>query len=133
MTVLDTSGVVDFLLGVGAAREVEQLLLDEGELASPDVVVFETVAVLRRLTLAGELGEERAAGAVSDLGDLPLRLYPSLLLRERAWELRANLTTADAVFVALAELLNEPLATKDRGLSAAVGVMERVRASVLSL
>lgn len=38
-------------------------------------------------------------------------------LRSRAWELRDNLTAADAPFVALAEQLGEPLATKDQGLA----------------
>jgi predicted nucleic acid-binding protein len=42
-----------------------------------------------------------------------------LPLRDRAWELRENLTAADALFVALAERLGEPLATKDRRLALA--------------
>jgi predicted nucleic acid-binding protein len=75
VTVVDTSAVVDFLLGVGVAAQVEHLM-----------------------------------------GDLPLELFPSLVLRDRAWELRRNLTVADALFVALAERLGEPLATKDRAL-----------------
>ena len=120
MTVLDTSGAVDFLLGVDAAQEVGRLIEAEGELAAPDVLVFEVLAVLRRLSLRGALGEDRAAGAVADLEDLPLALFPSLPLRERVWALRGNLTAADALFVALAEQLSEPLATKDMGLLAAV-------------
>lgn len=117
MTVIDTSGVVDFLLADGVAGEVEELMTREGELAAPDLLVFETLAVLRRATLRGGLAETRAAGAVLDLGDLPIELFPSLPQRERAWELRENLTAADALFVALAEELGEPLATKDLGLA----------------
>ena len=117
MTVIDTSGVVDFLLADGVAGEVEELMTREGELAAPDLLVFETLAVLRRETLRGRLAETRAAGAVLDLGDLPIELFPSLPQRERAWELRENLTAADALFVALAEELGEPLATKDLGLA----------------
>jgi predicted nucleic acid-binding protein len=41
-------------------------------------------------------------------------------MRERAWGLRENFTIADALFVALAERLGEPLATKDLALAAAV-------------
>jgi predicted nucleic acid-binding protein len=117
VTVIDTSAVVDFLLGVGVAADVERLMQDEGELAAPDVLVFETLAVMRREVLRGGLAEQRAAGAVNDLGELPVELFPSLLLRGRAWELRNTLTAADALFVALAEALAEPLATKDRGLA----------------
>lgn len=118
MTVIDTSAVVDFLLGVGVARDVEALISAEDELAAPDLLVFEVLAVLRRETRRGEVAEERAHAAIRDLGDLPIRLFPSLVLRERAWSLRENLTAADGLFVALAEQLGEPLATKDGGLCA---------------
>lgn len=120
MTVVDTSGVVDFLLGLVVAREVEALVSVEGELAAPDLVVFEVLAVLRREAHRGEVSEERAAAAVLDLGDLPIALFPSLPLRQRAWSLRGNLTAADGLFVALAEQLGEPLATKDGALWAEV-------------
>ncbi|MGH2984566.1 MAG: type II toxin-antitoxin system VapC family toxin [Solirubrobacterales bacterium] len=117
MTVLDTSGAVDFLLGAGVAGEVEALMESEGELAAPDLLVFEVLAVLRRQTVRRALSATRATGAVQDLGELPVELLPSLPLRGRAWELRRNLTAADALFVALAEQLGEPLATKDSALA----------------
>ena len=120
MTVIDTSGVVDYLLGVGAAHEVQRLIEVEGELAAPDVLVFEVIAVLRRFYLRGELDEPRAAGAIADLGGLPIALYPSLPLSEPAWGMRANLSVADALFVALAQQLAEALATKDRSLAEAI-------------
>src|SRR5438105_960987 len=60
---------------------------------------------------------EGARGAVRDLGDVALALFPSLALRERAWALRRNFTIADAMFIALAEQLGEPLATKDQALA----------------
>ena len=119
MTVLDTSAAIDFLLGDGVAGEVGALLEREGVLAAPDLLVFEVLAVLRREVGRGELAGARADGAVEDIGDLPVDLFPGLPLRARAWELRQNLTVADAIFAALAERLGEPLVTKDRGLAAA--------------
>jgi predicted nucleic acid-binding protein len=119
VTVLDTSAVIDFLLAEGAVGEVESLLAQEGSAAAPDLLVFEILAVLRRDVGRGAVRPDRAQGAVEDLGDLPVDLFGTLALRERAWELRANLTAADALFVALAERLGEPLATKDRGLASA--------------
>jgi predicted nucleic acid-binding protein len=118
VTVLDTSGVVDLLLGVGAAERVTALLEETGA-AAPDIMAFEVLATLRRLGLRGEVPESRLQGAVDDLGDLRIDLFPTLPLRRRAWELRQNLTSADALFVTLAEQLDEPLATKDAGLAAA--------------
>jgi predicted nucleic acid-binding protein len=119
VTVLDTSVVFDFLLGVGVADQVEALLSEEGELAAPDLLVFETVAVLRREALRGSVSEQRAGEAVEDLADLPVELFPSMALRTRAWALRENLTAADALFLALAEQLDEPLVTKDGALARA--------------
>lgn len=126
MTVIDTSAVVDFLLGTGVAERVQTLMADGGELAAPDVLTFEVLAVLRRETHRGALPEDRAGSAIEDLGDLPIELFASMPLRERAWGLRRNLTAADALFVALAEQLGEPLATKDRALIAAAGKHSRL-------
>jgi predicted nucleic acid-binding protein len=120
VTVLDTSAVVDFLLGVGVAKQVEALMSTENELAAPDLLIFEVLAVLRREAFRGEIADERAIGAVDDLGDLSVELFPCLPLRKRAWALRPNFTAADALFVALAEQLGEPLATKDSALSTEV-------------
>ena len=117
MTVLDTSAAIDYLLGDGAAVQVQALLADAGPAAAPDLLVFEVLAVLRRLVACGELSERRALGALDDLGDLAVELFPALPLRQRAFDLRRDLAAADALFVALAELLGERLATNDRALA----------------
>jgi predicted nucleic acid-binding protein len=119
VTVIDTSAVVDFLVGEEAAEAVGTLFAQERTLAAPDVLVFEVLAVFRRHVRRGSIAPERGMGAVEDLGDLAVEIFPSLALRERAWELRDNFTAADALFVALAERLGEPIATKDRGLASA--------------
>lgn len=103
----------------------------EGELSAPDILVFEVLAVLRRESLRRTLSDTRATGAVEDLADLPIALFPCLALRERAWALRRNFTAADALFIALAEQLNEPLATKDSALAAEVS--KHTTAAVLAL
>lgn len=131
MSVLDTSGAIDYLLADGVADEVRDLLVAQGPAAAPDLLVFEVLAVLRRDVLRGELSAERARGAVDDLGELAIELFPSLPLRRRAFELRDNLTAADALFVALAEVLGEPLITKDSGLAA--GASERAGVDVVLL
>ena len=119
MTVLDSSAVIDLLLGESAFAEVEALLVAEGSADAPDLLVFEVLAALRRLVQRDEITPERAGAAVDDLADVAVDLHSTLTLRRRAWELRDNLTAADALFVALAEELGQPLATKDRSLAAA--------------
>lgn len=114
---LDTSAAIDYLLASGVADQVRALLSEGGPAAAPDLLVFEVLAVLRRDLGRGALSEHRARGAIDDLGDLAVDLFPTLALRGRAFDLRHNFTAADGLFVALAELLEEPLATKDQALA----------------
>lgn len=92
-----------------------------GELAAPDLVDVETTAVLRKRWLAGDLSDERFATAIDDLQNLDIQRYPTLPLVRRAYELRANVSSYDAAYVALAEALNCELLTADRKLSNATG------------
>lgn len=119
MTVLDTSGAIDFLIGGEAFSPVLDLIREEGLVAAPDLLTFEVVAVLRRQAQRRVLEPDRAGAAVEDLADLPVEVFPTLPLRTRVWQLRDNFTAADGFFVALAERLGEPLATKDAALAAA--------------
>jgi predicted nucleic acid-binding protein len=119
LTVVDTTVLIDYLIEDEHRDGVDDLFASRLPVAAPDVVVFEVLSALRRMTFAGRLDDKRAGNAVVDLGDVQVDLFSSLPLRERAWELRHNLTAGDALFLALAEQLGESLATKDRGLLAA--------------
>ena len=103
--------------GQRARREVRAA----GDLAAPDLVDPETVAVLRKRWLAGTIADDRFAAAVRDLEDLDLDRYPALRFMRRAWELRANVTPYDATYVALAEVLGCELWTADQRLAKAPG------------
>lgn len=85
--------------------------------SAPDLVDVETVSVLRRRWLAGDLSDERFRGAVDDLLAMPITRFPGGPLMVRAFELRANITAYDACYVALAEALDCPLITADRRLA----------------
>ena len=75
--------------------------------------------MLRRFVHGGLLGPARARLALDDFVDLDLKRYAHLPFLDRIWELRVNLTTSDATFVALAEALAAPLVTTDRRLGRA--------------
>jgi len=95
---------------------------DEREIAMPDLGDVETVAVLRRRWLAGDLTDERFAQGVSVLVALPIERFPVGPFMPRAFELRTNVTAYDATYVALAEQLSCSLVTGDGRLSLAPGV-----------
>ena len=93
-----------------------------GELmTAPELIDLEVGSALRRLTHHGEVTEARAIQAVADLVDLPMERVRHAPLLWRCWELRANLTVYDAVYVALAESQGVSLLTGDRRLAAAPG------------
>jgi predicted nucleic acid-binding protein len=91
------------------------------EVAAPDLVDVETVAVLRKRWLAGTITAQRFADAVGDLEDLGFDRYPTLGFMRRAWELRASVTACDAAYVALAETLGCELLTGDERLAKSTG------------
>ena len=88
-------------------------------LHAPHLLDLEVTQVLRRCVAAGQIDEERGRAALSDLSEFPLRRYPHVLLLPRVWELRNNFTAYDAVYVALAEVIDAPLLTRDQRLAAA--------------
>jgi predicted nucleic acid-binding protein len=98
-----------------------------GDLTAPDLLDVETLAVLRRRWLADTLSDERFAAAVEDLQRLAVERVPAIRLVRRAFELRANVTAYDAMYVALAELLECELLTADKRLAKAPGARCAVR------
>lgn len=119
MIVVDASVLANALGDDGADGDTaRERLRSAGGLAAPDLVDVETVAVLRKSWIARDLADQRFSDAIDDLGDLALTRYPTLPLMRRAFELRANVTAYDAVYVALAEQLGCTLVTADRRLAA---------------
>ncbi len=82
--------------------------------------------MLRRYVREKMINAERGQEALEDLADLPLNRYPHDFLIPRIWELRATLTASDAVYVALAELLDAPLLTCDAKIASAPGHSAKV-------
>ncbi len=127
MAVLDASVLVEYLAGfehVDAVRS--RLLADAGALWAPHLVDAEVGHVLRRAVARGEVGADAAGAALSDLARFPLRRAAHVGLLDRAWELRENMSFYDALYVALAERLDEPLLTLDARLATATGVRAEI-------
>ena len=120
MIVVDASALLDALLRAPATQALEARLFEFGQtLHAPHLLDLEVTQVLRRCVAAGQIDEERGRAALSDLSEFPLRRYPHVLLLPRVWELRNNFTAYDAVYVALAEVIDAPLLTRDQRLAAA--------------
>jgi predicted nucleic acid-binding protein len=91
-------------------------------LVAPELVDLEVVSVWRRHVAAKLMPARRAAGALADLADLPLRRSSHQSFLHRIWELRHVVTPYDAAYIALAEALDVVLVTADARLSRASGL-----------
>jgi predicted nucleic acid-binding protein len=128
LIVVDASVLANVVGDDGAdGRKARGEIRSAGDVAAPDLVDVETVAVLRKRWLAGTISDRRFATAVADLEAIDLDRYPTLPLTRRAYELRANVTAYDAMYVALAETLGCELLTADQRLASAPGPRCAVR------
>jgi predicted nucleic acid-binding protein len=121
MIVVDASVVATALGDDGPDGEVARARLRGERLVAPHLLDVEVVAAWRRMAGAGALSGRRAELARADLRAAPIDRVGHDRLLERAWTLQANLTTYDAVYVALAEVLDAVLVTADRRLASAPG------------
>jgi predicted nucleic acid-binding protein len=122
MIVLDASAAIDWLLQTPAGLRIEQrIYARQDTLHTVHLLDVEFGQVLRRLVRQGTLTPRRAVEAIEDMAALRIARYPPVLLLQRIWRLRQNLTAYDAAYVALAEELQAPLITRDRRIAAAPG------------
>jgi predicted nucleic acid-binding protein len=91
-------------------------------LSAPELIDLEVLSVLRRNVASGSATAQRGEEAMADLIELPLQRVSHRPLLRRCWELRHNLTSYDASYVALAEALDVPLLTADERLAGAPGL-----------
>ncbi|MFY9929587.1 MAG: type II toxin-antitoxin system VapC family toxin [Streptosporangiaceae bacterium] len=122
MIVIDASVLANVVGDDGSdGQRARQAFRDADDVAAPDLADVETVAVLRKRWIAGTVSDERFAAAVDDLRQLDIDRYPARGFIRCAYELRANVTVYDSVYVALAEALSCELLTADQRLANASG------------
>lgn len=122
MIVLDASAAIEWLLQTPAGLRIDKRLFSPSQsLHAPHLLDVEVAQVLRRYVRDRTLTEQRGQEALHDFSGLPLNRYSHDFLLPRVWDLRATLTAYDAVYVALAEVLDAPLLTSDNRIASAPG------------
>ncbi len=127
--IVDASVAVEYLLRTQTGQHAAGIL-DNADLAAPELLDAEVLAVLRREVLAERLDEARAAEAVADLARWGVERLAHRSLLSVAWSLRHNVTAYDALYVAAARARSAALLTADGPLSRAPGlgvVVQNVR------
>ena len=126
MIVVDASCLGEVLVNGPLAESIRQRLSLDSEHAAPHVIDAEVFGVVRRLRMMETIDETTAALAVEDLSLWPGERFGHRALLDRAWELRATIRGWDAMYVALAEVLDAPLVTLDGRLARAAGPRCRI-------
>ena len=114
---VDSSVLVAALLDSGPHGVWAEKILARGSIYAPQLARVEATNIFRRLERAKDITTPEANAAQEDLMQLDMELFSFEPFAERVWELRHNMTSYDAWYVALAEALKLPLATLDRPLS----------------
>jgi predicted nucleic acid-binding protein len=125
--VLDTSAIVEFLVGSDLVAERIRATTAGEMLAAPHAVDLECASTLRGLVHGNKLPPDEAERALQLLGRMRIRRYGHLPLLARIWELRHNMWPYDAAYVALAESLSTELVTLDAKMEKTPGLMCTVR------
>jgi predicted nucleic acid-binding protein len=121
--VVDASALVELILHTAAGRTVAARIADPAVgLHVPYLADIEVIQALRRLEHARDLDAGAASAAVDDYRALDLQRHAHEPFLGRVWEFRRNLTAYDAIYVALAEVLDAPLVTCDRRLARTPGL-----------
>ncbi len=105
----------------GSAGAWAERLVHEHSLAAPALFWAEATNLFRRMEAAGDLTLAEAGAVREELMQFAVEAFPFRPFAARIWELRHNLTSYDAWYVALAESLDCPLATLDLRLARAPG------------
>jgi predicted nucleic acid-binding protein len=127
MIVLDASVVVDLLIGpAGGTAGLQARLRRVSAAHVPHLLDVEVTSALRRHVLGGRLTAASARRALRRFGVLPLVRWSHTPLLGRALTLRDQVTTADAMYVALAEGLGATLLTRDARIARAGGHRARI-------
>lgn len=127
MIVLDTSAMVEFLVGADPIAERVRAVVAGGKLAAPHAIDLECAAALRGLVRGKKLPAAEAQRALELLGSMRLERYGHVPLLARIWQLRHNMWPYDAAYVALAESLDAELVTLDGKIETIPGIMCSVR------
>ncbi len=122
--VVDASAVVDLLLGNALGKLVATRLAGN-ELHAPAHLDAECLSAFGRLHRAGDLTAVTVEGMLSHLGSAPIARHPVGELITGAWQRRANLRLADALYVELANQLGIAMLTTDMRLRP-IGLVEVV-------
>jgi predicted nucleic acid-binding protein len=118
--VIDASAGAEMVIDTARGRALGRLLPEDAVGWVPEHFYAEVLGVVRRrLVIDTLITEAQASGALGRLQRWHVHRAAVEPLIERAWRYRHNMTAADALYVALAEVVGAHLLTADMKLVSA--------------
>jgi predicted nucleic acid-binding protein len=123
MPVVDTSIIVAWMLNETNADTINEWLAKTNDLHAPDILPLEIANALISAQRRGRIDEKGVRQNFAELANIPIVLHPCEPFLPRALDLCLSYQRRpfDALFVALAEHLEDPMVTGDlvliRGLA----------------
>lgn len=122
MQVVDASCLYEVIVDGPRAEAVSVAFASDPDLVAPHLIDVEVMGVIRKATTERRLDSTAGRLATVSLASWPGERFGHQPLLARVWELRANVRTQDAVYVALAEVLGATLVTLDARMAKAPGI-----------
>ena len=123
--VVDSSLVVDLIAGVPGVVDAASRF-GNVQFHAPYLIDLEYVSSLRSKLFQRRISAAEAAHMLDMFLSVPIIWHPHRPFLARVWQLRDNINPYDACYVALADLLDIPLLTRDARLARASGHAARI-------
>ena len=119
--VIDASVGVEYLLRTQLGETVTELV-ESSRLAAPELFDLEILSAVRGFVLRGELSREDALVAIAALFDWSVERISHRDTLFATWRYYLNVSTYDAVYIAIAQNLGVEVLTADSKLARAPGI-----------
>ena len=107
--VVDCSAVVEYLYSDLGAKVAERI--HEHTLIAPQLLIPEVISTVRGLTLGRHIEADYAESMLADFSLMPIHLHSMESLVQPIWELRHNVSSYDAAYIALGRATSTPVLT----------------------
>ena len=122
MIVVDASVIIHVLVDAAVEPNIIDRLESSNGLLAPHLIDLEVINGIRKQLFLKNINVRQADTAIDDFHSMTIDRRATHMFIDRIWELRSNLTPYDAAYVALAEMVDLPLITRDSKIAKVKGL-----------
>ena len=116
--VIDSSVAVEYLLGTPVGLTIADVV-ENNDLVAPELLDIEVLSALRGFVLRNQISSDDALDAIREISALEIERVSHQHLLLSTWHYFRNVSSYDAIYLAVAQDLNVAVITADSKLSRA--------------